>query len=233
HAAAKAPMFGAFTPLFGHGIVGGSMMSIDGLARNTADVASQILNGAAPSTLRTRAQSPGEPTFDWRELQRWGIAESRLPAGSVVQFRSPSLWDENKRAVLAAVAALIFQSLLIAWLLYERRARQRAEIDSRRNLTLAADADRRQTIAALTSSITHELKQPLSAILHNAQALQIAAERTASPPEAADEILADIKAEAVLAAQIIDRHRIWLRTRQMQKTAVDIHSVISDGLAVV
>jgi signal transduction histidine kinase len=233
HAAAKAPMFGAFTPLFGHGIVGGSLMSISGLARKTADVASQILKGAPPSTLRTQAQSPGEPTFDWRELERWGIPESRLPGGSVVQFRSPSLWAEYKRVVLAAVAALIFQSLLIAWLLYERRARQRAEIDSRRNLTLAADADRRQTIAALTSSIAHELKQPLSSILHNAQALQIAAERTASPPGPAAEILADIKAEAVLAAQIIDRHRIWLRTRQIQKTSVDIHSVISDSLAVV
>jgi len=233
HAAAKAPMFGAFTPLFGHGIVGGSLMSIGGLARNTADVASQILNGAPPSTLRTRAQSPGEPTFDWRELQRWGIPESRLPAGSVVHFRSPSLWDEYKRAVLAAVAALIFQSLLIAWLLYERRARQRAEIESHRNLALAADADRRQTIAALTSSISHELKQPLSSILHNAQALQIAAERSQSPLGPAEEILADIKAEAVLAAQIIERHRLWLRTHQIQKTTVDIRSVISDSLALV
>jgi len=233
HAAAKAPMFGAFTPLFGHGIVGGSMMSIGGLARNTADVASQILNGAAPATLRTRAQSPGEPTFDWRELQRWGIPESRLPAGSFVQFRSPSLWEEYKRAVLAAVAALIFQSLLIAWLLYERRARQRAEIDSRRNLSLAADADRRQTIAALTSSITHELKQPLSSILHNAQALQLAAERTPSAPGPTEEILADIKAEAVLAAQIIERHRLWLRTHEIQKTAVDLHRTISDSLALV
>ena len=32
HAAANAPMFAAFSSLFGHGIVGGSMMSIDGLA---------------------------------------------------------------------------------------------------------------------------------------------------------------------------------------------------------
>ena len=233
HAAAKAPMFGAFTPLFGHGIVGGSMMSIGGLARNTADVASQILKGAAPATLRTRAQSPGEPTFDRRELQRWGIPESRLPAGSVVKFRSPSLWDQYKHAVLAAVAALILQSLLIAWLLYERRARRRAEVDSRRNLALAADADRRQTMAALTSSITHELKQPLSSILHNAQALQITSERGPSPLGPAGEIVADIKAEAILAAQIIERHALWLRTHQIQKTAVDLYSVVSDSLALV
>ena len=103
HAAANAPMFGALSPLFGHGIVGGSMMSIGDLARNTADVASRILNGAPPGSLRVPPQSPGQPIFDWRELQRWDIPESRLPPGSVVRFRGPSLWDEYRRAVLTAI----------------------------------------------------------------------------------------------------------------------------------
>jgi signal transduction histidine kinase len=165
-------MFGALSSLFGHGIVGGSMMSIGDRARNTADVASRILNGAPPRSLRVPPQSQGEPIFDWRELQRSEIPESRLPPGSTVQFRGPSLWDEYRRTVLIAVGLLMFQSLLIAWLLYERRARQHAEIESRRNLTLAADANRRETISALTAAIGHELRQPLSSIVCNAQALQ-------------------------------------------------------------
>ena len=69
--------------------------------------------------------------------------------------------------------------------------------------------------------------------MYNAQALQIAAERSPSPPGPAKEILADIKGEAVLAAQIIERQRLWLRTHQIQKTAVDLHSVIRDSLALV
>ena len=40
-----------------------------------------------------RHNAPGQPIFDWRELQRWGIPESRLPAGSVVRYRAPSLWQ--------------------------------------------------------------------------------------------------------------------------------------------
>ena len=76
------------------------MMSIGDLARNTADVASRILNGEAAGSLRVPPQSAGEAMFDWRELQRWGISESRLPPGSVVQFRGPSLWDEYRPAVL-------------------------------------------------------------------------------------------------------------------------------------
>ena len=62
--------------------------------------------------------------------------------------------------------------------------------------------------------------------MHNAQALQmmVAADRAA--PEATGEILADIQAEAVLATQIIDRHRTMLRSRQLQKKPIDLHSVI-------
>ena len=48
---------------------------------------------AAEQHQSDRYNGPGQPTFDWRELQRWGIPESRLPAGSVVRYRGPSLWQ--------------------------------------------------------------------------------------------------------------------------------------------
>ena len=67
--------------------------------------------------------------------------------------------------MLAAAAALSIQALLIIGLLFERRARRRAEMESRRNLGLASDVSRRETMSALTSSIAHELAQPLSAMI--------------------------------------------------------------------
>ena len=110
-------------------------MAIDDLSRNTADVAVRLLNGAPPAASECRHKLPGQPIFDWRELQRWGIAESRLPPGSVVRYRDPSLWREYRRTVLGAVGVLAVQSLLIVGLLYQRRARHgpssRAEGTSR------------------------------------------------------------------------------------------------------
>ena len=170
HATANAPVFGSQSVHLGAGAVGGTMMPVDTLAHNTADVAIRLLNGAPPGSINVPPQRPDQPIFDWRELQRWGIAESRLPAGSVVRFRAPSLWRAYRGMVLSAVGVLAVQSLLIGGLLYQRRARQRAESESRRNLALAADASRRQTMSALTSSIGHELGQPLGSIMHNAQA---------------------------------------------------------------
>ncbi len=230
HATANAPMFAVHSTLLGHGIVGGKLMSIDAIGHDAGDIATRILSGEPLASLRVPKPTPMRSMFDWRELERWDIPESRLPPGSAVMYRRPTLWAEHKVAVLAAVAALLLQSLLIVLLLYERRARQRAELQSRRNLDLATDADRRETISALTTSISHELAQPLTAILYNAQALQrmVAANRGAPP-----EILADITSGAVLATQIIERHRTMLRSHQLQKKPIDLHAVIHETVTLV
>ena len=96
HASASAPLFNAHSPFLGHGVVGGRMFSMDDLARRTADVANRLLNGVPPESIRLPTQLQGQPTFDWRELQRWGIPESRLPSGSIVLYRGPGLWSEYK-----------------------------------------------------------------------------------------------------------------------------------------
>ena len=125
HDRCSAPLFGAQSVFLGAGIVGGSLMPIDDLSRSTADVAARLLNGASPRSVRLPPKPQGQPIFDWRELERWGIPESRLPPGSVVRYRAPSLWQEYRGTVLSAVGVLAVQSLLIVGLLYQRRARQK------------------------------------------------------------------------------------------------------------
>ena len=134
-----------------------------------------------------------------------------MPAGSVVRYRAPSVWSEHRGTVLTVAGVLAIQSLLIVGLLYQRRARQRAEIDSRRNLALAADASRRQTMSALTTSIAHELGQPLSSMLYNTHALQAMVMANRATPGTITEILSDIQAQGLRATQIIDRNRTMLR----------------------
>jgi hypothetical protein len=83
---------------------GRELIDIDDVTRNTADAAIRILAGAPPRSVIVPPQTPGHPVFDWRELQRWGIPESRLPAGSVVRYRDPSLWQQHRGTVLSASA---------------------------------------------------------------------------------------------------------------------------------
>ncbi len=182
---------------------------------------------------RYRLNKRSTPVFDWRELHRWDIPESRLPPGSLVRYRSPGLWEENKFAVLTGTGALVVQSLLIVGLLYERRARRRAELESLRNLALAADASRRQTMVALTSTIVHEIGQPIGSIMCNTQALQTMFAAGQATPDEIGEILSEIEGQGIRAKQIIDRQRTMFRSHQLDKKPIDLHAVISESLALV
>ena len=92
-----------------------------------ARVALQILNGSPASSIEPLFLGPAAPEYDWRELRRWGINESRLPQGSVVQFRSPSLWEQYRWYIIGALAIITVQALLIVGLLLHRARQHRAE----------------------------------------------------------------------------------------------------------
>jgi PAS domain S-box-containing protein len=127
HAAANAPIFGLHSPQLGRGIVGGSLISIDDLSRNTVKVALRILKGEPPATIQTPIQIAGPPTFDWRELQRWGIHAARLPPDSIVRFREPTPWERYRWPVSLSPSAALLEGLLVLALLTARVRRRNAE----------------------------------------------------------------------------------------------------------
>src|SRR5439155_240886 len=94
------------------------------------------LRGEKPANIPHQLLQVSAPMYDWRELQRWGISEARLPAGSIVQFRKPSLWHEYKWHLMGTVSFIVAQTLLIAALL--RQASRRRE--SEEQMTMAANA---------------------------------------------------------------------------------------------
>ena len=126
HAVANAPIFGQYDYQLGGGIVGGPLLSVQALSRKTAEVAAQILAGASPGDIKTPAQKLGEPEFDWRELQRWGVAEANLPPNSTVRFREPTLWEQYRWYILAAAGFSGLQGILIVGLVLNRLRLRRA-----------------------------------------------------------------------------------------------------------
>jgi signal transduction histidine kinase len=229
---AGVPVYGTNDIYIGSGVVGGVVRDTRESGARLGAIALRILAGARAQDIPIE-DVPVVPILDWRALQRWGISESQLPPGSVIRFRGPSLWRDYRDEVLAALAALVLQALLISALLYQRGARQRAEVESRHNLALAADANRRVTMTALTGSIAHELGQPLNAILHNAQAGEMLVASNRATPETLREILGDIRKADLRATQIVERHRTMLRNRQLDAKPIDIHAIVRESIALI
>jgi hypothetical protein len=127
HAVANAPIFSYDDSFFGRAIVGGPMHSVLEGSRATAAVAIRVLGGEKPGDIKEPPIGFATPKFDWREMQRWGISERRLPPGSEIHFRDPTAWDQYRVQILLVCAVVLVQSALIAWLIYTRRKRRRSE----------------------------------------------------------------------------------------------------------
>jgi len=125
--AANAPVYAAVDQYIGRGAVGGHVYSLDKHGRHAAEIGLRILRGESAASIPIAEPEAYTAQFDWRQLQRWGIDERQLPAGSVVRFRAPSVWDLYKWYITGGILLLVVQSTLIAGLLLNRIQRRRAQ----------------------------------------------------------------------------------------------------------
>ncbi len=153
------PIFGVVEDELGGGIVGGVLASERSAAMILADTVRRMLTGSLAYAREVVVPST-PPTYDWRELEHWGIDESLLPAGSVVRFRPPSLWEQHRLTILAVVAVIAVQTVLIVLLLLQRLRRRRAEAEVMRmsaRLISAHEEERRRLAGELHDDFSQRL----------------------------------------------------------------------------
>ena len=169
-AAASAPTYGFLDQYLGRGIVGGNLYSVSAQGAEAAKLVLQVLGNSERSAPPLLAVSGSKLLFDWRQMQRWGISESSLPAGSEIRFRDLNLWEQYRKFILAALAAFLLEATLIAWLIYERGRRQVAESDSLQRIHELARMNRFASAGEMSASIAHEIRQPLAAVANSGSA---------------------------------------------------------------
>ena len=227
----RAPIFTHVDSHFGQGIVGGPMFSSREIGQSCAEAAVRILNGEAPGDIKMPPVGLAKPVYDWRQLQRWHISESLLPPGSSVQFREPTVWEQYRIPILAVIAALLLQSLLIAWLIYEHRRRQMAEADSMQRVNELARMNRFATAGELSASIAHEIRQPLAAISVSGQAgLRWLQRKVPDLDEARNALEAVIK-ETRHADDVIKSVRAMFTRQSTARSPVDLNQLVRQVLA--
>ena len=110
-----------------HGGIGGAEVDQDEELSLTGQLTGRVLNGEKPENIPLVHIRGEHVIVDWRGLQRWHIPESALPAGSVILYRPPSFWEQYRKYLIAGIALIVAQALLIIGLLWQRMRRRKAE----------------------------------------------------------------------------------------------------------
>ena len=79
-AAANAPVYGFVDQYLGSGIVGGHLYTLDTHGEQAAKLTLEVLAGAEPAALALAEPAAGQPQFDARQLERWGLDERAVAA---------------------------------------------------------------------------------------------------------------------------------------------------------
>lgn len=126
-AVANAPVYTWHTVGMGEGVVGGSLMSAERQGTRFADLAIQVIEDGSASAIPVTHFDPNVVEFDARQLTRWGVREASLPAGSIVRFKEPGVWEQYGGYIQVAALLLVLQTALISVLLLQRASRKRVE----------------------------------------------------------------------------------------------------------
>ena len=110
---------------------------------------------------------------------------------------------------------------------------RQAELEMQRLRQELAHIGRVSALGELTASLAHELNQPLTAILSNAQVAQRIL--TADPVDVQEirEILDDIVADDRRAAAVIGRVRLLLKKGSLDYVSLDLNEIVADVARVV
>ena len=145
-ALSPAPVYGPYDTFIGKGSVGGFIETFESVGTAAAAMAIEIMEGKDPATLPPRTNPAQRYRVDYRAMQRWGLSEKNLPPDTEVLFKTPTIWDQYRGTVLAALFTVALQTTLVAALLLQRRRRRRVE-------NLLKDSEERMTFAAAAANI--------------------------------------------------------------------------------
>jgi signal transduction histidine kinase/integral membrane sensor domain MASE1 len=109
-------------------------------------------------------------------------------------------------------------------------ARKRAEADARNQRQQLTHLSRAAVLGELSGAFAHELKQPLTSILGNAEAALSLLQKGGANPAELSEILQDIVQDDERAAQVIQRLRALLGKGDSLLAPVDLNDVVQESL---
>jgi len=166
-----------------------------------------------------------------REVIRFAVSRTLQGSGDLqVEYRmtgpdGTTRWIAAHGQVERAISGKPLQLRGVSMDITERK---QAEDELQEHRNELAHISRVSALGQLSSSLAHEINQPLGAILRNAEAAELFLKQTPPDLEEVQEILTDIRNDEQRAVSVIERMRLLLKRRESQLEALAVNQLISE-----
>jgi two-component system cell cycle sensor histidine kinase/response regulator CckA len=228
-AASAAPAYSPMATEVGLGLVASGVNAgyEHGLA--TARLTLAVLRGRPTSSLPVEIFSRVAYQFDYRQLARYGIDESRLPKAAIIMGRPRSFYVENKPLIWAATVFLVGQSAVIAAFTWNVLRRRTAERELARIEADLRQAQKMDAIGRLAGGIAHDFNNLLTVINGHAALLRDApADGDAYDARNAVASVEEIEKAGTQAAALTRQLLAFSRKQVLQARVVNLNQIVGD-----
>jgi signal transduction histidine kinase len=217
------------------GAIGGNIFSYLGVGNEIGKAASQILNGINANDITVNENSFYQHIYDWQELKKWHLLNSKaLPSDAIYYNKESDFLAEYKWYLLSGLLFLILETVLIVYLIklnIRQKAIARQKVETENLYRTLVREERLLMMVQLTASLSHELSQPLTAILYNSQAcLRYMKSGNAEPGEV-EELLSKIIKDDKRAGSLISSVRSLMKLEVRDKEKVNLNANIQETIS--
>ncbi|WP_150851984.1 sensor histidine kinase [Sinorhizobium arboris] len=227
--ASGAPVYTVYSSYFGKNVVGGYVGTFQSVGAQMAALALEMMRGdlSAPRTTPARETA----IVDWGEVQRLGIDDVLIPEDAEILSYSPSAWERYRVPISAALLVIAAQMLTIAALVYQNQRGRRLEATLASERVELAHLSRRSQLGELSGAFAHELTQPLTSILANAEAGQKLATEPVPDMDEIRAIFDDIAADDRRASSVISQLRSMMLKGEATQEILDLNEAVRQTVA--
>ncbi len=185
------------------------------------------------------------PGLTYRDItpEKWHASEQEIVEKQVLVRGYSDVYEKEYRAKDGTVFPIELRSFLLKdeagnhagmWaIVRDISGRKQIESEARKLREDLAHVTRVSTLGELTSSLAHEINQPLAAILSNAQAAQRFLSQDQPDMKEIGEILGDIIRDDNRAAEVIRKIRSLLKKEETRYESLSLNDVVEEILNVI
>jgi signal transduction histidine kinase len=234
----KAPVFpvtDSFTKRSGG--IGGYIASFVYMGREIGRISTEMLHGKKARDINVNENSFYQYIYDWEQLKRWNLLGSKaISPESIFYNEDFSFFYKYRWYIIGVVIFLVSQTVLIFYLIRLNRRQKEITLHRLETENMYRELirmDRLAKMTELTASLSHELNQPLTAILYSAQAGKRFLKSDKLDAKQAEEIFDNIIEDDKRAGGIISSVRNLMKLETRQEEKLSLNSLILETIDII